>query len=85
MPDPWLDGSRWHPVFNMLYWALEDNSMDKTASSPPTTVEGVELEAAVDQLIAEIKRTHERMQSIQERTERLGAETRAMIEQLKAL
>jgi hypothetical protein len=57
--------------------------MEKTLAEPPTPMENAELEAAVDQIIAEIERTTERMKKIQEETERLGAETRAMLTQLK--
>ena len=59
--------------------------MEETLAVPPTPAESTELEPAVAQLIAEIERTTERMKQIQERTERLGAETRAMLALLKAI
>ena len=58
--------------------------MEKTLTVPPTPTTRAELEAAVDQIIAEIERTTDRMKRIQEETEKLGAETRAMLDQLKA-
>jgi hypothetical protein len=59
--------------------------MEETLPVPPRPTESAELEAAVAQIIAEIEHTTERMKQIQERTERLGAETRAMLSQLKAI
>ena len=57
--------------------------MEETLAVPPTPAESAELEAAVDQIILEVRRTNERMKQIQKRTERLGVETRAMLALLK--
>jgi hypothetical protein len=59
--------------------------MEKTLTIPSTPTTKAELEAAIDQIIAEIDRSTERMKQIQEKTEKLGAETRAMLDQLKAV
>ena len=59
--------------------------MEETLTVPPTPTESAELEPAVAQLILEIERTTERMKQIQERTETLGAETRAMLALLKTI
>jgi hypothetical protein len=64
---------------------MEEALVEKTLTGPSTPTESAEYQAAVDQIIAEIERTTERMKKIQEQTERLGAETRAMLEQLKAI
>ena len=58
--------------------------MGKTLVTPTTPAESAELEVEAEKIITEINRTTERMRCIQERTERLGAETRAMLSLLKA-
>jgi chaperonin cofactor prefoldin len=49
-----------------------------------TTDETAELEAAIDDLLAEMKRAAKQMKSDQAQIERLKAETRAMLAELKA-
>jgi hypothetical protein len=59
--------------------------MEKTLTAPPTPTSSAELKAAVDQIISEIERTTERMKGIQERTEKLGEETRTILAQLRSV
>ena len=62
---------------------MEAISMDKILEAPLTPTESAELEAALVEIMAEIDRVRERMKGIQARTERLGAETRTMLAQMK--
>jgi len=58
--------------------------MDKTIPYEPTAGEPADLKAAVSQYIQQIDRVREQMASDQEEIERLKAETRVILERLKA-
>jgi ferritin-like metal-binding protein YciE len=64
---------------------MEEMRMEETLAATATPTDNAELEAAVAQIIIEIEHTIERMRQIQERTETLGSDTRAMLAQLKAV
>ncbi len=59
--------------------------MDKVSSAEPTREEKVALEAAINQLFAEMERLNKHIQQEQEETDRLKMETRAMLTALKAI
>lgn len=58
--------------------------MDKPLQLGLTPDEAADLEAAIDDLIVEIKRATKRMRGDQADIERLKAETRAILAELKA-
>ena len=58
--------------------------MSKEITLEPTAEEAADIEAAVERLVAEIKRANEKMESDQREIERLKAHTRATLSRLKA-
>lgn len=58
--------------------------MEKRIQFGLTTDEAAGLEAAIDDLLAEMRRAAKQMKSDQAQIERLKAETRAMLAELKA-
>jgi peptidoglycan hydrolase CwlO-like protein len=58
--------------------------MSKDIVLEPTAGEAADIEAAVNALVAEIKRANEKMESDQQEIDRLKAQTRATLSKLKA-
>lgn len=63
---------------------MMDTTMESAAPLEVTPKADAEYEAAVDNLIAEMKRIREKMADDQREIERLRAETRAILAQMKA-
>jgi hypothetical protein len=68
----------------MINYRSEVAVMDKTISSDITPEEANNIKAAIEDTCAEIARTIEQMKIDQEEIDRLKAETRAMLRELKA-
>lgn len=58
--------------------------MSKNATLEPTADEAADIEAAVRELLAEMKRANEKMDTDQHEIERLKTQTRATLAKLKA-
>lgn len=58
--------------------------MDNTSTMEPTAEEARKIEVALSEIFAEVERIDERIYKDQQETERLRAETRRMLAQLKA-
>ncbi|MCA1631424.1 MAG: hypothetical protein LC785_14370 [Acidobacteria bacterium] len=58
--------------------------MSKDITLEPTEGEAADIEAAVEALVAEMKRANEKMESDQREIDRLKAQTRATLSKLKA-
>jgi peptidoglycan hydrolase CwlO-like protein len=58
--------------------------MSKDIALEPTVKEAADIEEAVKNLVAEIKRANEKMESDQREIDRLKARTRATLSRLKA-
>jgi peptidoglycan hydrolase CwlO-like protein len=58
--------------------------MSKDIALEPTVKEAADIEEAVKNLVAEIKRANEKMESDQQEIDRLKARTRATLSRLKA-
>ncbi|MFN2481976.1 MAG: hypothetical protein ABR554_10970 [Pyrinomonadaceae bacterium] len=58
--------------------------MSKDITLEPTAGEAADIEAAVEALVAEMKRANEKMESDQREIDRLKAQTRATLSKLKA-
>lgn len=58
--------------------------MDKTLDSDVSPDEAADIKAAIEETCAEIARTVEQMRKDQAEIDQLKAETRAMLEKLKA-
>jgi cytochrome c556 len=61
----------------------EGNELDSTITTEPTAEEAAELKAAIQQIFEQIEQADARIKSYQEDTDRLRAETRAMLAQLR--
>jgi hypothetical protein len=57
--------------------------MDEAATAEVTTVEAAELKAEIDRMFAEMEQADARIKRYQDETERLKAETRAILATLK--
>jgi len=58
--------------------------MSKTVSPDTTADESGEYEEAINQMLAEVRQSNEKMDRDQEEIERLKAETREILSRLKA-
>jgi hypothetical protein len=68
----------------MLHYAVEETIMDKPLASDISSDEAADIKAAIEETCAEIARAVEQMRKDQAEIDQLKAETRAMLEKLKA-
>jgi len=70
--------------FKVLGYSAEATIMDKTLTPDLSPDESADIKSAIENIFAQIARSIEQMRKDQAEIDRLKAETRAMLEKLKA-
>jgi hypothetical protein len=68
----------------VLHWKQVAILMDKTWTMKPTADEAAELEAEIKRMFAEMEQADVRIKRLQDETDKLRAETRAILATLRA-